>query len=440
MEKDIVLFGAGRSSSNLIEYLADFCKESAFFLKVVDVKQPDDWQQAEKVIFVSGSVEDAVFRATHISSAAIVISLLPPLLHALVAEDCVILKRNLITASYVSAEINDLSERAKANGVSILMECGLDPGIDHMSAMKVIDGLKREGALVTGFRSFCGGLVAPESDDNPWHYKFTWNPMNVVLAGQGGISQYKEDGQVKWVPYHRLFERTWEVEIPGLTKMEVYPNRDSLGYQSVYGLKDCKTFVRGTIRYAGYSKAWDAFVKAGLTDHSRVIDCQGLTYRQWLSGYLRGNVGDVKDNFADYVGLSSEEIDKIEWLGLFSDNLIPLAQGTSAEILFSILTEKWAIAATDKDMVVMVHYFDYIKDGVTHSLMSWMIDKGRDRKFTAMAKTVGLPLGIVAKLFVTGKVKLEPGVQIPITKEIYEPVLAELALNGIAFEELRVDN
>lgn len=436
MKDQIILWGAGRSSVALIQYLADFCKESAFFLKIIDQVEPVFTFDKAKAEFVKGEVSDGIFRNTIMQNAAICISLMPPALHYLVAETCIRSGVHLLTASYATKEMYALQEKAKLNDVMIMMESGLDPGIDHMSTMRALNELKRQGARVVSYNSFCGGLIAPESDSNDWHYKFTWNPMNVVLAGQGGVSVYKENGVTKLVPYHRLFERVWSLDLAGLPDMEVYPNRDSLGYQSIYGLENVDTFVRGTIRYSGFSEKWNILVQAGLTDHTRQIDCKGLTYKDWVISLLPNiESGSVAENFAAYVGLDEEPelLEAVEQLGIFSTKQIPLEKATSAEILLNLLLPIWKTAVTDKDMIVMVHFIDYVQDGQTKHLQSWMTMSGLVAESSAMAKTVGWPLGIAAKLILEKKLKPIPGIQLPIIPEIYEPILNELQTLGVFF-------
>ena len=438
MKNKIILWGAGRSSVALIQYLADFCKESAFFLTIIDQVEPSFTYNKSNVQFVNGEVGNAAFRSTIMQDAVLCISLMPPALHILVAETCIDFGVHLLTASYASKEILALHEKAKAKGVMILMESGLDPGIDHMSTMRALNELKKQNTRIISYNSFCGGLIAPEYDSNDWHYKFTWNPMNVVLAGQGGVSVYKENGIIKQVPYHRLFERVWNLDLAGLPDMEVYPNRDSLGYQSIYGLENAETFVRGTIRYGGFSEKWNILVQAGLTDNTRQIDCKGLTYKDWIISLLPDiESGSLKENFSYYVGLEEdpETMTAVEQLGIFSATKIPLDKGTSAEILLSLLLPVWKTEADDKDMIVMVHFIDYIQDGQMKHLQSWMTMSGLVAEASAMAKTVGWPLGIAAKLILENTLKPVPGVQLPIIPEIYEPILDELQTLGVFFIE-----
>jgi saccharopine dehydrogenase (NADP+, L-glutamate forming) len=317
-------------------------------------------------------------------------------------------------------------------------EMGLDPGIDHMSAMQKIHEIREKGGKLLAFRSFTGGLIAPESDDNPWHYKFTWNPRNVVLAGQG-TAQYLEEGQIKYLPYSRLFKRFWNIEVDGLGQYEVYANRDSLPYRELYELQDIPTLLRGTIRAGGFCQAWDALAQLGLTDASYTLDhAAGWTYSDWLESYLpAGGKGTLQERVAQLLGIApgSEPIRKMEWLGLFGKDPIPALQHTSpAFILEDLLLKKWQLRPADKDMIIMQHQFEYELEGKRRKLSSTLVMKGEDEHQTAMARLVGLPLGIFSKLLLEGKVQA-PGVHIPVMKEVYEPVLAELAHFGVEFED-----
>jgi len=321
-------------------------------------------------------------------------------------------------------------------------ELGLDPGIDHMSAMQRIHHIKEQGGQITAFYSYTGGLVAPESDDNPWHYKFSWNPRNVVLAGQG-TAQFLEAGKLKYIPYRRLFRQYSLVDIPGMGQWEVYANRDSLLYKEAYGLQDIQTLFRGTIRHRGFCDAWNALVRIGLTDATfPIVDSDKLTYHDLMEAFLgiSQHTGSVKDRIAKLLETDpeGEVMQKLEWLGLFSKKRIQVKDGTPALILEALLLEKWALRQQDKDMVIMQHVFEYEIQGKKRKLTSTLIMKGNDGVDTAMSKLVGLPLGIFVKLLLLGKVS-PTGVRIPTMPEVYEPVMAELAEYGVQFIEEETD-
>ena len=438
--KKILVIGAGRSAVTLIKYLLDNSIANNWLVTVADfsielAKKAVANHTNGKAIFFN--VTDEMQRKSEIENTDIVISMLPASLHITVAKDCISLAKNLVTASYVSAEIANLDEKAKQAGVLLLNEIGLDPGIDHMSAMQVIDSIKENGGELTSFKSFCGGLVHPDYDTNPWNYKFTWNPRNVVLAGQG-TAQYIKQGKYKYIPYTKLFERTEVMEVLDAGEFEGYANRDSLGYRSAYGLEDIPTLFRGTLRRKGYCKAWNMFVQLGMTDDAyKVENSENLTYREFINLFFPyNNELSVEEKFCSYLNLSqdSEEFRKIEWLGVFTDTIVALKNASPAQILQKICEEKWTLDTEDKDMIVMQHQFEYVENGVQKKLNSSLLVFGDDPRYTSMAKTVGLPVAIAAKLILTGKIK-STGVKIPTTKDIYIPVLKELEENGINFVE-----
>jgi saccharopine dehydrogenase (NADP+, L-glutamate forming) len=438
--KNILVIGAGRSAVTLIKYLLDNAEANNWQVTVADssadlAKEAVDNHTNGKAIFFN--VTDKKQREKDIADADIVISMLPASLHITVAKDCVRLKKNLVTASYVSEEIAELDESAKKAGVLLLNEIGLDPGIDHMSAMQVIDEIKEKGGELTSFKSYCGGLVHPDYDNNPWHYKFTWNPRNVVLAGQG-TAQYIKQGKYKYIPYTKLFERTEVIEVLGAGEFEGYANRDSLGYRSAYGLEDIPTLFRGTLRRKGYCKAWNMFVQLGMTDDTyKVENSENLTNREFINLFFPyNNELSVEEKFCSYLNLShdSEEFKKAEWLGVFTDISVGLKDASPAQILQAILEKRWTLGAEDKDMIVMQHQFEYTQNGEQNKLNSSLLVFGDDPRYTAMAKTVGLPVAIAVKLILSGAIN-SVGVKIPTTKDIYVPVLKELKGNGINFIE-----
>lgn len=443
--KNILVIGAGRSSSSLIKYLLDYSQTEQWTVTVGDVsidlvkQKTNNHPNARAIVF---DINNEQQRQEEIQRADIVISMLPASMHLSVAKDCVRYKKHLATASYVSKEMAALNDEAIKNGIVLMNEVGLDPGIDHASAMKVIDEIHHQGGTLTSFKSFCGGLVAPESNDNPWGYKFSWNPRNVILAGQG-TAQYIENGEYKYIPYNRLFTQIDSVSIDGYGNFDAYANRDSLSYRKSYNIEGISTMLRGTLRMPGYCKAWNVFVKMGLTDDTYTIEASNtLTYKQLLEAYLPAGDKSTKEKLVAFMGteIDAEIIDKIEWLGLFNDTLIKRANATPAQILQDVLEEKWKLMPHDKDMIVMQHQFEYTlpKQGNnTIKLNSSLVVKGEDQVYTAMAKTVGLPLAIASKLILQGKIKSK-GVLIPTAKEIYEPLLAELEQYGVVFEEKTV--
>ena len=438
--KKILVIGAGRSAVTLIKYLLDNAQENNWFVTVADFsvdlakKAVENLEYAEAIFF---DVTDEKKRKDEISDTDIVISMLPAALHIIVAKDCVQFKTNLVTASYISEEIAALDEIAKASGIILLNEIGLDPGIDHMSAMRVIDEIKDNGGKITSFRSYCGGLVHPDFDNNPWGYKFTWNPRNVVLAGQED-AKFLENGVEKTIAYSDLFTNTEQMKILEAGSFEGYPNRDSIPYQKEYGLENISTLLRGTLRKIGYCNAWNIFVQLGMTNDSyKLENSKDISNRDFVNMFLP-NINELSSEeiLCKQFKITTDDIifKRLEWLGLFSDEKIGMKDASPAQILQNILEKKWTLDFEDKDMIVMQHQFEYLQNGEHKRLNSSLVVFGEDPKYTAMAKTVGLPGAIVTKLILNGEIKSK-GVKIPTTKDIYIPVLKELEENGINFIE-----
>lgn len=438
--KNILVIGAGRSSSALIRYLLENSTKENWHVTVGDVsldlvKQKTLNHPNSRAIVID--ITNDSQREEEIKRADLVISMLPASMHLNVAKDCVQFKKHLVTASYVSKEMAELGTEAKAAGIILMNEIGLDPGVDHASAMKVIDHIHAQGAELTSFKSYCGGLVAPESNDNPWGYKFSWNPRNVVLAGQG-TAQYIENGDYKYIPYNRLFTQIDTIKIDGYGSFDAYANRDSLSYRKLYNIAKIPSMLRGTLRMPGYCKAWNVFVKLGLTDDTYKIEASDkLTWRQFLEAYLPAGKQSAKEKLIAFMGaeMDKETLSKIEWLGVFEDKKIKLINASPAQILQDLLEEKWELKEHDKDMIMMQHQFQFRNSkSEIRNIVSSLVVKGEDQIYTAMAKTVGLPLAITAKLILQEKITAR-GVVIPSIKEIYEPLLSELELFGIKFEE-----
>ena len=439
--KKILLFGAGLSASTLIKYLLERSVTESWHLDVVD--QDLDLIQAKigahpNATAHSFNALDSQQRLPYIAQADLVISMLPAVYHVEVAKDCIALKKHLITPSYISADMRALHEDAKAAGIVIMNEIGVDPGIDHMSAMRILDHIKDIGGKLESFKSYCGGLIAPSSDNNPWHYKFTWNPRNVVLAGQGSAACYREMNELKYLPYHRLFQRLDKIQIEGYGDFEGYVNRDSLNYLETYHIQDIPTIFRGTLRRPPYCEAWDVFVQLGMTDDVYQMNGSAqLTPRQFLNAFLPFETGvSVEDKFLKLVGHRKDLFELFDFLGLFSDReVFGIAKASPAMLLQKILVEKWRLAPGDKDMIVMYHEIIYTKDNARFAINSSLVVEGEDERYTAMSNTVGLPVAIASKLILNNQI-LERGVTLPVSKEIYAPILSELEQFGITFKEL----
>jgi saccharopine dehydrogenase-like NADP-dependent oxidoreductase len=444
--RNILVIGAGKSASSLIKYLLDKSSAEKLHITVADVSK----SAAESKInnhpnatAIALDVFNETERKNAIKKSDIVISMLPARFHVEAANDCIEFGKNMVTASYISDEMEALNDAVKAKGLVFMNEIGVDPGVDHMSAMKVIDRIHDHGGKMLLFESFTGGLVAPESDNNLWNYKFTWNPRNVVVSGQGGAAKFIQEGTYKYIPYQKLFRRTEFLNIEGYGKFEAYANRDSLKYRNVYGLDEIPTLYRGTIRRVGFSRAWNIFVQLGMTDDSYELEnSENMSYRDFINSFLAYSPTDsVELKLRHYLKIDQDDIiwEKLLELDLFNKTKkVGLKDATPAQILQKILMDCWPLEENDKDMIVMHHKFGYKNNkGNKYQVESHMVVKGDDQTYTAMAKTVGLPVAIAALKILNGEIKT-PGVQIPISKEVYGPILKELEEYGIIFTEKEV--
>ena len=443
--RKILVIGAGKSSSSLITYLLNKSVSENLQIIVADVSlelAKNKIQQHKNGTAIILDIFNEEERVVAIKNVNIVISMLPAHLHINIAKDCLKYGKSMVTASYVSKEMQELDTAVKAKGLTFLNEIGLDPGVDHMSAMQIIDTILEKGGKMLLFESFCGGLVAPESDDNLWNYKFTWNPRNVVLAGQGGVSKFIQEGKYKYIPYHKLFRRTEILKIDGFGKFEAYANRDSLKYRKIYGLDTILTLYRGTIRRVGFSKAWNVFVQLGMTDDSYTIeDSETMSYRDFTNSFLAYNPYDsIELKLRHYLKIDQDDIiwEKLLELNIFdATKKVGLKNATPAQILEKILKDSWTLKENDKDMIVMQHLFGYELNGKKHQIESSMVCIGDNQTYTAMAKTVGLPVAIATLKILNKQIKAT-GVIIPVEKNIYEPILKELEENGIVFKHKNV--
>ena len=441
----ILILGAGRSATSLINYLCQNAQENNWRIRLGE----KDISLAQKKIIefpntqlIRFDIENDEQVHQEIGMTDLVISMMPARFHIIIAKKCAELGKNMVTASYLSEDIKKLAPEFESKGVQCHMELGLDPGLDHMSAMKVLDRLKEEGKELTAFETFTGGLLTEDKeDDNPWKYKFTWNPRNVVLAGRGYV-KFIQEGRYKYLPYNKLYQRMETIHIPGHGFFEGYANRDSLKYLDLYNLRGISTLYRGTLRRPGYCKAWDVFVQLGATEDTYELErVDEMTHRQFINSFLQFNPHDsIELKLAQYlnIGMEGEEMYKLKWLNIFSEELIGLDKGTPAQILEHILKKKWTLNEDDRDLIVMWHKFDYLESGVARQIQAHMIVEGEDQTNTAMSKTVGLPLGVAAKNVLNRKINM-PGVHIPTQKDIYEPILAELNEMGFEFSEREID-
>lgn len=436
----ILVAGAGKSSIYLIEYLLNNAPRNKWKVIVADgsrdaiAEKVNNNPNAEiAVIDITNSKE----REPLVKRADIVVSLMPPHLHIHLAKDCLIHKKNLITSSYISAEMKAMDEDVKKAGLMFMCEMGLDPGIDHMTANQIIHSIERVASSITSFKSYCGGLIAPESDNNPWHYKFSWNPKNIITAGADG-AQFLQNGKEVTVPYEDIFDNCKKIKVDGLGSLAYYPNRDSLRYLDLYHIPEIKTFIRATLRYPAFCKGWHAIIVLGLNKQDDSFDTTSLTYADWVKQKTGFTNGTLQDHISGI--LKPEKDDKsiamLEWLGIFEDKVIGLGKISSADILLQLLLNKWEMAPTDKDMVVMQHEVEYIHKGNKIKMVSSMVIEGEGRDHSAMAKTVGLPMAILTKLVLTKRIIPPIGVLIPSMPSVYRPVLTELKHHGIEFLEV----
>lgn len=437
--RTILIAGAGKSSIYLIQYLLSIASRNKWKVIVAD----DSLQNIESKIDGSPFAEAAVIDITNnadrealVKRSDIVVSLMPPHLHILLAKDCLKHKKNLITSSYVSPEMKEMDKAVKEAGLVFMCEMGLDPGIDHMTASQIIHSIQRVASVITSFKSYCGGLIAPESDNNPWHYKFTWNPKNIITAGADG-AKYLSNGKEVMVPYSEIFKNNKKIRVDEVGSLAYYPNRDSMRYLELYDIPDVKNFMRATLRHPAFCKGWEAIIELGLTNNQDAFDCSGQTFASWLknkSDYK--NRVSLKDHIVNKLQLTDDKVvSMLEWLGLFDETPLKNGKLSSADLLLDILSDKWQMQPGDRDMVVMQHEVEYIHKDKKIRLISSMVIKGEDSEHSAMAKTVGLPMAILTKLLLNKKISAPAGVNIPTMPSVYRPILTELHHHGINFKE-----
>ena len=445
--KRILLIGAGLSTKSLVPYLKERLQSENWYLTVLDrdIEVAKRRLGAENDRCTAGSLDimDHSSLSRAMDGVFLVISMVPAHMHMSVAKMALEKGIHLLTASYLTEEMSALNDDVRDKGLMFLNECGLDPGIDHMSAMRLLDNIRSNGGDIKLFESFTGGLLSPDSEGkNPWRYKFTWNPRNVVLAGQGGAVKFIQEGKYKYIPPHMVFRRTEFMHVEGYGRFEGLANRDSLKYRKAYGLESVDTLYRGTLRRPGFARAWDCFVKLGMTDDSYVIkNTDKLTFRDFTNLFLAYNPNDsVELKLKHYLSIpqDSDIMDKLIWSGIFKQDQFPFESATPAQCLEHILRQVWSLQPTDKDLIVMFHKVGWEKDGVLHMIESSMGVEGENAQHTAMATTVGLPLGIAAKNILNGRINA-PGVHMPTTPEWYNPILNELEADfGVKFTDIEV--
>ncbi len=430
----ILILGAGKSATVLIQYLQKKAVENNWYIVLADGDKnlsEKKWNHAKNGHAVGFDIEDASTRKNFIREADVVVSMLPAFLHFLVAKDCLQQNIPLFTASYVDENLKSLEADLKAKNLLFLCEMGLDPGIDHMSAMELIHRIQNKGGVITSFKSHCGGLIAPESDDNPWHYKISWNPRNIILAGKAGAI-YLEDGVTKGLPYEKLFDNAPPIHVSGIGQLSYYPNRNSLSYIDTYALHGVHDFVRTTLRHPAFCSGWNAIVQLKLTNENELQLAPNETVNGWFQKHLLDN--NLQELYAAML-LNEKLSEQLLYIGLEGTIHIPQQLRTNAAILQWLLEFKWKLDSADKDMVVMVHELTYTLNHTSHHIKSSMVIKGQDAERTAMAKTVGLPLAMGVCAYLKGEIQLT-GLHIPTLPSIYTPILKSLTEEGIHFDEI----
>lgn len=416
-KQKILVLGAGRSATSLIHYLLEQAEKLPWFITVSDKNIDLAKEKIGNNLRAEAQFVDFQSNPEKVKEFDVLISLLPPTMHLQVAQLCMQYGKSLFTASYNSPQMQNLHAEAKRKNCLIMMECGLDPGLDHITALEMIEEIKSKNGKIISFKSYCGGLVAPESDTNSWGYKISWNPRNVVLAGQGGASKFLNNGTIRYLPYHKLFDKTTEIKVSKNEIFEGYANRDSLIYKDLYQLTESKTFIRGTLRKKHFCKAWNFLVYHGLTDDTYYIEnLKKITLKQFCECFFNQEAIDATKDI--------EIIRRVNELDLFSDQYLPFEKATPAMVLQFVIENKWKMTDEDKDLVVMYHEIEYEIDKKINTKKMALVIKG-NQKHTAMSQTVGLPLGIMTKLFLTNKIDFT-GVHIPIYNYINKEILAEL--------------
>jgi len=424
--KIILILGAGKSATVLIDFLCLQAHINNWQIHIADQNYSAAKSKAgnnPNTFAFELQIEDVDALKNLISRADIVISMLPPSFHLTIGKICLLYRKHLLHASYISEEFQQLDKEVKAAGLSFIGEMGLDPGIDHMSAMDMIESVKNCGGKITSFISHCGGLIAPESDNNPWHYKVSWNPRNVVIAGKDG-AQYLENDLVKTIPYSQIFSEPRNVLIPQAGNFEWYPNRDSISYIKKYNIENISTFIRTTLRYPDFCKAWNILVNEGFTVDEPLQYIEPLTTKSF---FQKLKIFLSKNNLE-----SSSYYKMFDFFGMNKDYSIPANLTTYAAILQYIIEEKLALSPEDKDMIVMQHELKYTIEGKERIEKSSLVVKGINQSHTAMAKTVGLPLAFAAIHLLKGNIS-RLGVNIPIYADVYKPILKDLSNHGIVF-------
>ena len=436
MMKKILVLGAGLVSRPHVQYLLN---QPEFEVTVAS----RTFSKAEKLVSdnakgkaVQLNVKDDEQLKRLISEHDLSISLLPYIYHTKIAKYCIEFGKDMVTTSYVSDEMKSLDEQAKNAGVILLNEIGVDPGIDHMSAMRVIHKVQENGGRIISFCSYCGGLPAPEANTNPWGYKFSWSPRGVIMAGKNN-AKYLMNKELIEVPGTELFDHHWLIQVPGFGELETYPNRNSIPYREIYGIEDTDTIFRGTLRYPGWSFTMKKIVELCLLDDEKLYNLNGITYKEFMHKFVKNpKYNKLEKDLALQLNIAehTDSLYRMKWLGLFSNEQIGLNEGTAMDVLCKIFDEKLNYDEGERDILILHHEFIAEYGEKRQKITSTMIDYGIPYGDTSMSRTVGLPSAIGARMIIQGRIK-EIGVHIPVKPTIYKPILEELEKNNIICKE-----
>jgi len=432
--KRVLVLGAGLISRPLVLYLASR-RELAVTVADREESRAREALAGDPGKAVAIDVSDAGAVAALVRESDLVVSLLPFTLHVAVARIAIDARRPVVTTSYVAPEMRALHTAARDAGVLVLNEIGLDPGLDHMSAMRIIDRVRRSGGRLTSFRSCCGGLPAPDADTNPWHYKFSWSPRGVLLAGRSG-ARWLDDGRIVEVDAAHLYAQAAPYEAPGLPALEVYPNRDALAYVPTYGIEGVQTMFRGTLRWPGWAETLEAAGRLGLLDATPRPWRAGTTLSQFADALAAPGTGPLRARLAARAGVAADSavMDRLTWAGLTSDAPIGKTEASALDVLEGMLSARMAYAPGERDLVVLRHELGFVDgDGRLGREESTLIAYGDPSGDSAMARTVSLPAAAAARLILDGTIQAT-GVRIPVEASIYEPVLDALEPQGIRFD------
>ncbi len=431
----VVIFGAGKSSSYLIKKLQEISTEISLHITLIDQnweQLPNDCKNHSNTTYTLLNINNTEKIKNIIKLQNLVISMLPAQLHISIAKICIDLKKNMLTASYVSKQMQELHLQAKESNLLFLNEIGVDPGLDHMSAMVLLNSLKKRGAIINSFYSHTGGLISKTTPNN-WNYKFTWNPKNVITAGAEGAIFLKNEKKTN-IDYNSVFTEITPVKL-GNQNYDSYPNRNSLNYIKKYDLSNIENLYRGTLRYEGYCDAWNVFVQLGMTNDSKIVTFPASTSRKQFLSYFLNKSSEVETSFCEVFNINKESpiFKKIETLDFFNDTkIVAITKGTAADMLLSILKEDWKMQENDTDVLLMQHEIKYTLNNVNYKTTSELSVLGKDQQYTAMAKTVGVPMFEATLLMLQNKINLT-GVHIPTKPIIFQPILNKLKNHGLKF-------